>query len=179
MAIQYGRLLKLAGVLENLPRKDQFNYRFWVDRGWNGRGAKSDLSCGTSACALGWATTIPEFQELGMRLVADGDSYGHVVIGSLENSSPDHASAVVFGLNTRQHLLLFHPSYNRLGEDASAEQVAAHIREFVADEQAKDPEWQKQEAEKAKAAAALSTYLADEGTQLPAEPQRQRMKVGD
>jgi len=58
------RLLYLAQFLRTLPRK-KFNYDNWVGWDWEG---KPDLSCGTSACALGWATTLPRFRRLGLRL---------------------------------------------------------------------------------------------------------------
>lgn len=58
------RLLKLADFLETVPRK-RFDMQTWVGDEWKG---KEDLSCGTSACAMGWATTIPSFRKLGLRL---------------------------------------------------------------------------------------------------------------
>ena len=58
------RLLALANKLDTVPRK-QFNICKWVGHDWKG---KPDLSCGTVACAMGWATTMPLFRKLGLRL---------------------------------------------------------------------------------------------------------------
>lgn len=49
------RLELLTKKLKSL-RDEQFNLSVW----------QSD--CGTVACAIGWAATIPEFQELGLRM---------------------------------------------------------------------------------------------------------------
>lgn len=65
------RLEALAAFLDTIP-PDKFNYSEWVDRDWKG---KPDLSCGTKACALGWATTMPEFRKLGLHLNAIVSEY--------------------------------------------------------------------------------------------------------
>jgi hypothetical protein len=58
------RLIKLAKFLEELPPK-RFNFSRWVGLDWKG---SKDLSCGTTACALGWAATMPEFRRLGLEI---------------------------------------------------------------------------------------------------------------
>ena len=58
------RLLTLAALLKKLPPR-RFTMRKWVGWDWSG---DPTLSCGTSACALGWATTIPSLRRLGLRL---------------------------------------------------------------------------------------------------------------
>lgn len=55
------RLLHLADVLDDLPRKDFDICNFM-------RPSKKSL-CGSAGCALGWATTIPEFRRAGLKLV--------------------------------------------------------------------------------------------------------------
>lgn len=50
-------LAKLSALLKTVP-PERFYYGSWVGDDWAGR---QDLSCGTTACALGWATQIPEF----------------------------------------------------------------------------------------------------------------------
>lgn len=55
------RLLILADFLDTVP-EDRFDMRRWADAGF------SDGKCGTRACALGWACTILEFQQLGLYL---------------------------------------------------------------------------------------------------------------
>lgn len=69
------RLLKLAQFLKTVPA-ERFNMGVWVGDDWKG---DPDLSCGTSACALGWATVIPEFRRLGLRLVKPRGFWGGTV----------------------------------------------------------------------------------------------------
>lgn len=47
-------LEELADFLEKLP-KGRFDYGRWVGANWRGA---ADLSCGTTACAFGWAATL-------------------------------------------------------------------------------------------------------------------------
>lgn len=47
------RLLKLADFLDTVPA-EKFDLRTW--------------QCGTTACAVGWACTMPEFQDEGLVL---------------------------------------------------------------------------------------------------------------
>lgn len=52
------RLTKLADFMDSLP----------ADRahGFDMRTFREQTKCGTVACALGWATTIPSFRRAGM-----------------------------------------------------------------------------------------------------------------
>jgi hypothetical protein len=128
------RLLVLADFLEKLPA-ERFDYSEWC---------RGDVSCPTTACALGWCPSIPEFASklelfhehgephgpLGVRLVGsvyDGDNYDI----SLQTAE------VFFALNELEAEFVFVPSM-MLGNEqaptqrASAAVVAAHIRRFVA-----------------------------------------------
>jgi hypothetical protein len=133
-------LLTLADFLEELPA-DRFNYRVWVGGEWKG---KADLSCGTTACALGWATTIPEFADRGLLLVRVIGVRGGVpryrgVLG-LE------AASEFFGIPQVDAGFLFMPAdwdailgSPRPGEpngDAGPAEVAAHIRRYVQERRA-------------------------------------------
>lgn len=138
------RLLKLADFLDKLPRK-RFDYSHWAGKDWGG---KSDLSCGTTACALGWATTIPSLRKAGLRLAVN------IIFGvpavclkrhldnrywvSLDTSA--EAAREVFGLDYKEFETLFVPRQcedddftpNPLVSNATPKQVANHIRKFVA-----------------------------------------------
>lgn len=59
------RLLKLVKKLRQVERSkpQQFKYDHFLGNDWEGA---PDLSCGTTACALGWGTAIPEFQKKGL-----------------------------------------------------------------------------------------------------------------
>ena len=132
------RLLKLADFLDTVPPK-RFDFRYWVGSTWKG---KEDLSCGTTACALGWATTMPIFRRLGLRLMRSATQDGSVVLqrnGEDLIASPELAARYVFGLDRSSFRRLFIPtsiftvlSSDQLPGDATAKQVARHIRTFVA-----------------------------------------------
>lgn len=144
--IYKNRLLLLADYLDKLP-PERFNYNVWVGTDWKG---KWDLSCGTKACALGHACTIPELRDAGLRLVREGSngvSGGIVVLAqhlAKEDFDPSnyHCSETrsVFDLTEDEFELLFVP-YDHSGmtwekrrapnSDATAQDVADHIRHFV------------------------------------------------
>ena len=70
------RLTKLIEYMESLPREahEHFNMGMWfyhdgVDHDHNISGditRKHLNKCGTVACALGWAATVPEFRRAGL-----------------------------------------------------------------------------------------------------------------
>lgn len=126
------RLLALAARLVTVPRK-RFNYNRWVGDDWMGA---QDLSCGTVACALGWATTMPRFRRLGLRLdwnrwLSTPESHGGRVILKLpghrgEIRSPLRAAEIIFGPDTSD---LFLPGVGEM--HATPKQVAKKIRDYV------------------------------------------------
>ena len=135
------RLLKLVELLEKLPRK-RFDYDHWVGSDWKG---KPDLSCGTTACAFGWATTIPSFRKAGLHLQS-GYDYTDVIFKGRRGF---WAASEFFGLSEEEAENLFSPegsayymietpfetpsSYlkDAPGSDATPKQVAKHIRRFL------------------------------------------------
>lgn len=120
IAVGNRRLLKLAAFLRKLPRK-RFNYESWVGEDWQGA---PSLSCGTTACALGWATTMPIFRRLGLRLESirdeDGFRNGYVSGPYLE----------VFALDSDD---LFYPDAGE--SNWTPKQVAGKIERFVKNRQ--------------------------------------------
>lgn len=133
-AVHAKRLLKLADFLETLPRK-RFSFESYVGADWNG---EQDLSsCGTTACALGWAASMPEFRRLGLRLDYAGPSSMMNGVTNTEGDSEYDAAEKVFGVDDRQFEQLFIPGdkdlYSGLEENATAKQVAKNIRRRVAD----------------------------------------------
>ena len=144
MRVSRDRLLKLAEFLEALPRK-RFDYGTFVGEGYKGA---QDLSCGTTACALGWAATMPAFRRLGLHLELDKDYWGTDDDGvELFDASPavggvtdTAAGQVIFLLTLRQSSFLFMPSVqygtpprNAPECEATPKQVAKHIRRFIKD----------------------------------------------
>lgn len=125
------RLLKLASFLDKLPRK-RFNFTHWAGLDWQG---KPDLSCGTTACAFGWSTTIPAFRRLGLRMYkhnyADDLSVPWIGMkGDHRYNAAPRAAKAIFGLNYDEFTFLFIPTIS-LPENASAKDVAKNIRRFV------------------------------------------------
>jgi hypothetical protein len=107
------RLRILAKFLRNVNRK-HFNLETWctVNGGTIEDGAIKDLGCGTTACAVGWAASIPSFRRDGFRLIA------LPVFGLARPTFDEHydeaASALFFDLNARENAYLFMPfNYGR------------------------------------------------------------------
>lgn len=127
------RLLKLAEFLEKLPRK-KFDYTHWY------RAQSSDAyKCGTTACAIGWAATMPEFKRLGLKInvrdgcdVINGYEKVPVKVGTpVCGGYQEEAVAIpLFGLADDEALDLFFPKTTN--EDrATPKYVAKKIRKFV------------------------------------------------
>jgi hypothetical protein len=137
--IQCDRLIRLADFIEKLP-PERFDFSTWVGDEWEG---KPDLSCGTTACAVGWASTMPEFRALGLELGPIGPhesmAYPRLVGSKVRGwSGAIEACTTVFGLTESEAAFLFvarnDPEDNendQLPEDATAKDVAARIRSFV------------------------------------------------
>ena len=129
------RLLKLAAFLDTVP-PSRFDYNQWVGEDWRGDPA---LSCGTSACALGWATTMPTFRRLGLALRrVHGLGTAEVVMPRVRVPRTFDRSfttgAKLFGISYDESRYLF----STLGDARKAwevwtpNDVAEKIRRFVA-----------------------------------------------
>ena len=139
----YGaRLLLVAEKLESLP-KERFYFNHWVGDDWKGA---TDLSCGTTACALGWATTIPKLRELGLHLehlkyINMAGGYNAITLRTrtglgaameLFNIMEDEAESMFIpGDEFDDPLSICGRNIDRLSPDATAKQVARRIRAFV------------------------------------------------
>ena len=147
------RLLVLADFLEKLP-PERFDFSRWVGDKWGG---KPDLSCGTTACGMGWATTAVPEAKLELRRHSSSVAYGsHGFAYVCHESWPYepawesvvHAGELAFALTEGDVEHLFTPcdheddehedgeeyeDCDMLNEDATAAEVAAHIRRFVAE----------------------------------------------
>lgn len=104
------RLLKLAGILDNVPRKE-FNMNRW--------------DCGTTACAAGYACRDPGFRRLGLRL-GKHDGIAYPMFNGCCNVTA--SLAAFFDLAPFDVLYMFMPY---LGHQ-TPKQVAKYIRRFVA-----------------------------------------------
>lgn len=129
-------LIKVCELLIALP-KDRFHYGHWVGQGWEGR---ENLSCGTTACALGWATQIPECRDLGLTFDRLGitPKDRHPMLAHVLRIASE-----VFQISGSDAIYLFLPDAhhrdNRVhdalgyspGSHCPAIEVARHIRKFV------------------------------------------------
>lgn len=136
------RLLVLAKKLDATPRA-RFDFAKWVGDDWKG---KQDLSCGTTACGLGLAASMPTLRKFGLRLdrVKTGNArvgYVRIFRGERAGSVWDapnvstRAAAAVFRLDIDEVSRLFIPSDHAGGQlpfRATPKQLARHIRRFVA-----------------------------------------------
>lgn len=135
------RLLKLADLLDKLP-PEKFNYHRVIV----GDDIPRDtFDCGSTACAIGWAPiAMPD------ELRYERNAAGSVCIFERKNASNlsagGHYDSVVvadfFCVSTQEANGLFIPCYQggidepHLSNEASAKDVAALIRRFVAKKQA-------------------------------------------
>ena len=95
------RLLKLAKLLDHVP-PEKFDMNTW---GSMRQALGTTPRCATKACALGWATAIPEFHKAGLRLMADpGDKYATVFFGG---ESDADAGMEFFDLSLEEAEYLF------------------------------------------------------------------------
>lgn len=138
------RLKRLIDFLEQLPRA-KFNFGRWT-AGWDPK-----HECGTAACAMGWAGTIPFFQKLGVSVKRARDPYGAddwtsalVCVdpedGARRNEQPVTAAARIFGVSGEEAAFLFLPDrWFELGGEtvsspdryATPKKVAKHLRRFL------------------------------------------------
>lgn len=114
-----GRLLKLAAHLDTVP-PEKFDLGHWI--------------CGTTACAVGHACSIPEFRAEGLGWNSKQSRT------RFENPAPRfggsegwYAVQKFFDLDYGQATALFlDDSYDTHGERTTAAEVAQRIREVVA-----------------------------------------------
>jgi len=156
---KYGRrLLRLADELDKAEMNFDFaQFASECDE-------KGKLTCGSSGCALGLAASIPFFRRLGLRLVATGEGFFNRKVSLVLRKDLGRARAQdlyapyyfgvragteVFGVNADEYEFLFIPSDNNFaemfgrcnpGSNASAHEVAEHIRFFVSQKYGKPSE---------------------------------------
>lgn len=119
------KLLKLATFLETKVPRRKFNMEFW------GTTPQNAYSCGTAACALGWAGYIPAFKKEG--LTTAPDEYGGVVTFSTPDGSKYcnfSAGREFFELTDDEAYNLFSPG-NYPTNKRGPKSVAKRIREMV------------------------------------------------
>ncbi|MDP9155314.1 MAG: hypothetical protein M3O74_13800 [Pseudomonadota bacterium] len=147
------RLSRLAEVLESqkLIANVSFHLATWLDadirppvtaeRVSAGTGTDNYavvdaavLSCGTVACAVGHAALIPEFQALGLKMVRDvtPDQFDFGALPFFDGKVSWAAVHAFFDIDEDWADYLFMGT--RYDSSPSPNQVAARIREVIADE---------------------------------------------
>ena len=98
------KLYKFLGTVK--PKK--FNFGSWAI---SESGIADVNVCGTTACALGWAGTIPEFRKRGLKLVWWENIYGELEaeVRLDDHRNGEHAGAAFFGLTHYEACYLFIP----------------------------------------------------------------------
>ena len=129
------RLQTLAAFLRTVPQ-EHFDLHSW--RSSEGYEYASDddlttLQCGTTACAVGWACSLPEFQAQGLAWGTDSLSYtGYPVYKFSEGGDAEGWEAVEeffdISYSTAEHLF----ASDEYEDNATAVQVADRIEEVIA-----------------------------------------------
>lgn len=142
------RLLKiLADFLESgAVEPEKFNLGTWIDEDIEAETfpelerklKESEFSCGYTACAIGWACTLPEFKEAGLRFDL-GFNVPYVESEGEPHSGADWTAidplAKLFDTTTENITWLFLPSsYDETEENPITPiSVAERIRDLIAE----------------------------------------------
>lgn len=132
------RLTKLADYMEKLPKaaEKHFSMQAWFRhdgehpflKDGESPQKKHYFDCGTSACALGWAATMPYFRKAGLKIFY-GDAGGDISFRGCSVFCDDTATSGLFELDEHQSRMLFGPS----GNIRTPKQWAKLCRRFVRD----------------------------------------------
>ena len=135
MAGDQKRLGILRDFLRVLPMHDskgtrRFDMEYWTTGRLKGVGYDALTKCETAGCAYGWATTIPEFRDLGWRMkYIRGLRMGSPMIGE---AGIDEAGPSFFGISRSQQRRIVMPSsYNGEWEEITPQMVADRIQEIM------------------------------------------------
>lgn len=115
-------LERFRDYLRAIPRRryKKFDMSHWAecntaDKFVYGEFSERDLlrelrepSCNTSACALGYACSMPQFRRRGLRLHVEDDGTGYPVYGTEEGT---WAGCAFFGIEHEAAAWLFDPIY--------------------------------------------------------------------
>ena len=134
------RLVTLADFLRGLGEK-AFCIDSWFSPGFGdlidkgNANPESAADCGTTACALGWATTIQEFKAAGLSSVGVKQMSGYTpLVPTYDGLNGIDAAMRFFDISESVARSFFLPSAFEAGDEALAEAVAARICAFVEDQ---------------------------------------------
>lgn len=115
------RLRTLANFLDGLrlTRTAQFDLREWCKK----------TTCGTTACAMGWACRIPSFRRAGLRSVPSS-FYEGVEVPFYGHCGGFNAAMQFFGISYSDALYLFESTSYPIGRRGRAS-VVRRLRQFI------------------------------------------------
>ncbi len=119
--------LALAHRIRRVP-PDQFNMRTVIDAGWSGElDVDMCFPKGISACAMGWAVTMPAFRAQGLKAEVFGGSFQPQL--RLRDYSHDTSTfdiaRILFGITRSEAETLFN------NNDRTADEQAEVMCQFV------------------------------------------------
>lgn len=120
MKMRLDRLETLAKHLETVP-PETFNLGSW--------------KCGTTACAMGHACSIPSFRRAGLRLEKEMEWGEAVFIPSFKCEQDFDAAQRFFGISQSDSYHLFDPMEYPNYERTRKQTVINRIRKFIAQHQ--------------------------------------------
>lgn len=136
------RLLMFCRYMENLPKKAQEHFHMgeWFrhtgdcDHGFKSGAVlkRAHLSkCGTVACALGWAATVPQLQRVGLTFKLSESGLGDIRFkGKQEDVYV--AAAKTFAISSEQAIDLF-SGVRHCANAETTQEWAAKARECIAE----------------------------------------------
>lgn len=122
------RLRVLRDHLKTVPKK-HFNLSDWVeiDGGEIKNGAIANVGCGTTACAMGWAASIPEFSKAGLKLARE---FGYIA-PFYEGLDGFEAARAFFDIDYMDAVYLFAPGQYPLKDLNNPEAVINRINKLL------------------------------------------------
>ena len=132
------RLIKWRDFMKTV-KPSKFDFSDW---GTTRTGANGEPNvCGTTACGLGWAGSMPAFRKRGLRLEFNKEDYGDediyvsgdVVLLDKDGNSlyGEEAGAEFFGLEESEAYHLFIPGFGCGGESEKLKDYVKAISKFI------------------------------------------------
>ena len=118
------RLLKVCEVLSKVPAK-KFDLAIWIDRDRDNYGKGT---CGTVACAIGWAAQDPWFKRRGLRL----NEYDLPKVRGFDNTPTWDAISAFFDIDVYEVQYLFLSAHYVHYDKTTKYEVIERIKKFVA-----------------------------------------------
>jgi hypothetical protein len=126
------RLEKLYTFLGTI-KPAKFDFSYWATAANDSDTAKDITACGTTACAMGWAGSMPEFRKRGLKLIWERHSNsGHVVFTDRDGERffGEEAGEVFFGLTCKEAEFLFIPASDT-AEKMPVNLYRRRLRKFI------------------------------------------------